>query len=77
MVGDGAFYDFGAAIANFDVIFVKKSMKFMIFGEVLFEKIEKLMTNLCRYCFTKRRIRLGNISFTIDFVLYILNRQEQ
>ena len=48
MVGNNAFYVFGAIIANFDVISVENTVKFMIFWEVLIRKIKKAMTNFCR-----------------------------
>ena len=35
VLGNNAFYIFGAAIANFDIISVENTVKFMIFWEVV------------------------------------------
>ena len=72
MVCNNAFYVFGAAIANFDVISVKNTVKFMIFWKVLIYKIKKVVTNIGGYCFTKLWIEPNIISVVIYFVVCIL-----
>ena len=72
MVRNDAFFVFGAAIGNFDVISVENTVKLMIFWEVLIYKVKKVISNFCRYCFTMRPIEPSSISFVIYFIVCIL-----
>lgn len=65
MFVDDRFHVVHTAVANFDVILVEKAVVFMLFREVLRNKIEKCSADVSLDVFTERRVVPGDISLSV------------
>ena len=62
---DDRFYVVHTAVANFDVILVEKAAVFVLFREVLRNKIEKCSADVSLDVFTERRVVPDDISLSV------------
>ena len=62
---DDLFHVLHTAVANFDVIPVENAVVFVLFREVLRNKIEKCSADVSLDVFTERRVVPGNISLSV------------
>ena len=65
VVVDDRFHVVHTAIANFDVILVQKAVVFVLFREVLRNKIEKCSADVSLDVFTERRVVPDDISLSV------------
>ena len=62
---DDRFHVVHTAVANFDVILVEKAVVFVLFREVLRNKIEKCSADVSLDVFTERRVVPDDISLSV------------
>ena len=62
---DDRFHVVHTALANFDVILVEKAVVFVLFREVLRNKIEKCSADVSLDVFTERRVVTDDISLSV------------
>ena len=62
---DDRFHVVHAAVADFDVILVEKTVVFVLFREVLRNKFEKCSADVSLDVFTERRVVPDNISLSV------------
>ena len=68
MFVDDRFHVVHTAVANFDVILVEKAVVFVLFREVLSNKIEKCSADVSLDVFTERRVVPDDISLSVASV---------
>ena len=65
VIVDDRFHVVHTAVANFDVILVEKAVVFVLFREVLRNKVEKCSADVSLDVFTERRVVPDHISWSV------------
>ena len=71
---DDRFHVVHTAVANFDVILVEKAVVFVLFREVLRNKVEKCSADVSLDVFTERRVVPDDISLSVALFVFVVGQ---